>query len=78
MAAGPAELWLDAELSDMDVVLAVAAERADDTNNRDTNSSAPVRQLSKLPGHTLLLSRSSYLKAQVRILSMHLLWPCTS
>lgn len=63
MSGRLAAYWMDEELSDMDVVLALPS---DTTATSDTNStSTPTRQLSKLPGHKLVLCMSPYLKAQV-------------
>jgi hypothetical protein len=52
------ELWQQAELSDVDVLLTAppAADQED----------APPQKLAEFPGHTVLLSSSPFFKAQVR------------
>jgi hypothetical protein len=53
-----AHLWQQAELSDVDVLLTAPS-------TTDQNSNAPPQKLAEFPGHTVLLSSSPYLKAQV-------------
>jgi hypothetical protein len=52
------ELWQQAELSDVNVLLTAppAAGQQDD---------APPQKLAEFPGHTVLLSSSPFFKAQV-------------
>jgi hypothetical protein len=53
-----AHLWQQAELSDVDVLLTAPSS----TNQ---NGNAVAQKLAEFPGHTVLLSSSPYLKAQV-------------
>jgi hypothetical protein len=52
------QLWQQSELSDVDVLLT-----APPATNQE--SDAPPQKLAEFPGHTVLLSTSPYLKAQV-------------
>jgi hypothetical protein len=54
-----AHLWQQAELSDVDVLLTSPF-------STDQGSDALLQKLTEFPGHTVLLSSSPYLKAQVR------------
>jgi hypothetical protein len=54
-----AHLWQQAELSDVDVLITAP-------NFADLIDNAPPQKLAEFPGHTVLLSSSPYLKAQVR------------